>query len=224
MPAIPSITPVAEELADPLLAQALDVHRAAAHELLDRLEQLAGAAGAVGADRPDAALRLARSACRRTGSCSGGSGSGERFFALLRLGGGRDHARDHVAGAGHDHLVALAHVLARDVLLVVERGELHGHAGDLHRLELGEGHHVARCGPRSTSPAPAWWWRSSAGTSRRSPRAARGPPRPAGAAARGRRPSPPRRRSRSRATRGAPPSPAGRRRPRRACRGARCRG
>ncbi len=50
----------AQELQHPLLAEPLDVHRATADELLDGLEQLAGAAGAVRADRPDAALRLDR--------------------------------------------------------------------------------------------------------------------------------------------------------------------
>ena len=60
--------PVLEELADPLLAQPLDVHRAAAHELLDRLEQLARAAGAVGADRPHAVRPASPSACRTPGS------------------------------------------------------------------------------------------------------------------------------------------------------------
>ena len=141
------------------------------------------------------------------GHFSGAFGQRRALLALLRLGGGRDHARDHVARAGHDHLVALAHVLAGDVLLVVERGELHRHARHLHRRRAGRTAPCGRCGPRSTSPARAWWWRSSAGTSRRSRRAARARPRRGGAAAPGRRPSPPRRRSRSPATRGAPPTP-----------------
>jgi hypothetical protein len=42
----------------------------------------------------------------------------------------RDDLGDHVAGAQHDHLVALAQILAREVLLVVERRQLHGHAAD----------------------------------------------------------------------------------------------
>ena len=143
MPAMPSISPSREELARPLLPQALDVHRAAAHELLDRLEQLARAARAVGADRPDAVLGLAPSGVPQAGHLLGRLGQRRAVLALLRLRGRRHHARDHVARAGDDHLVALAHVLARDVLLVVQRGELHRHARDLHRLELGERHHVA---------------------------------------------------------------------------------
>ena len=48
-----------------------------------------------------------------------------------------DDLRDHVAGPLHDHEVALADVLAVDVLLVVERRGRDGDAADLHRLELG---------------------------------------------------------------------------------------
>ena len=64
-------------------------------------------------------------------------------LAALRLRRRRHHLRDHVAGAHHDHLVAVAHVLAAQVLLVVERGELDRHARHLHGLELRERHHVA---------------------------------------------------------------------------------
>ena len=141
----------------------------------------------------------------QAGHFSGGFGGAERLLALLRLGRGRHDARDHVARAHDDHLVALAHVLAQQVLLVVERGELHRHAAHLHRLEARERDHVARSARRSTSRRGAWWWRSSAGTSRRSRRAARGPPRRDRAGCGGRSPSRRRRRSRSRASRAAPP-------------------
>ena len=47
------------------------------------------------------------------------------------------HLRDHVAGAADDHRVADADVLARDLVLVVQRGVGHDHAADRHRLELG---------------------------------------------------------------------------------------
>ena len=79
----------------------------------------------------------------QAGHLAGGFGRRARFLRLLRLGRRRHHLRDHVAGAHDDHLVALAHVLAAQVLLVVERGELHGHARHLHRLELRERDHVA---------------------------------------------------------------------------------
>ena len=74
---------------------------------------------------------------------AGGAGGFAAALALLRLGGRRHHLRDHVAGAHDDHLVAVAHVLAAQVLLVVERRELHRHARHLHRLEHRERDHVA---------------------------------------------------------------------------------
>ena len=55
----------------------------------------------------------------------------------------RDDLRDHVAGTHDDHVVAEAQVLAREVLLVVQRRELHGHAADVDRLEHGERVQVA---------------------------------------------------------------------------------
>ena len=106
------------------------------------LEHLAGAAGAVGTDRPDAVLGLDR---RRVagGTASGRLGRLRAVLPLLRLRRGRHHLRDHVARAHHDHLVAVAHILALEVLLVVQRGELDRDARHLHGLEHGEGDHVA---------------------------------------------------------------------------------
>ncbi len=46
--------------------------------------------------------------------------------------------RDHVARALHDHGVADAHVLARDLVLVVQRGARNQHAADIHRLQIGD--------------------------------------------------------------------------------------
>ena len=45
-----------------------------------------------------------------------------------------DDLRDHVAGALDDHVVALANLLAVDVLFVVERRARDGDAADLDRL------------------------------------------------------------------------------------------
>ena len=45
---------------------------------------------------------------------------------------------DHVAGAAHDHRVALAHVLAVQLVLVVQRRERDGRAADEDRIEHGE--------------------------------------------------------------------------------------
>ena len=55
----------------------------------------------------------------------------------------RDDLRDDVARAGDDDLVALADVLAAQVLLVVQRRELDGDAADVDRLERGERVQVA---------------------------------------------------------------------------------
>ena len=47
-------------------------------------------------------------------------GFGLRALLVLARQFRRDDLGDHVAGPHHDHLVAVAHVLAREVLLVVE--------------------------------------------------------------------------------------------------------
>ncbi len=49
---------------------------------------------------------------------------------------GPDDLRDDVAGPLHDHAIALADLLAVDVLFVVQGGRRDRHAADLHRLEL----------------------------------------------------------------------------------------
>ncbi len=66
-------------------------------------------------------------------------GKGESFRALRPL--LLNHAenlRDDVAGALHDHRVADAHVLARDLVLVVQGGVLHHDAADGDGIELGD--------------------------------------------------------------------------------------
>ena len=100
------------------------------------VEQLPAAAGAVavGAAREDRVLGLDRrrvadrAALRRL----------RRRRAVVALGHvrrRREHLRDHVAGAQHDHLLADADVLAREVLLVVQRRLLDRDAADVDRLE-----------------------------------------------------------------------------------------
>ena len=56
-------------------------------------------------------------------------------LALAALDQRRDHLRDHVAGARDHDLVALADVLARQVLLVVQGGGRDRDAADVDRLE-----------------------------------------------------------------------------------------
>jgi hypothetical protein len=125
---------------DLLLAEALDVHRALRGEVLEQLPAPRRALP-VRAAREHLALALdRRRGARRAGA--GGCGGGERSGARRRA-ARRDDLRDDVAGAGDDHVVALADVLAPQVLLVVQRGELDRDAADVDRLEPGERVQVA---------------------------------------------------------------------------------
>src|SRR5205085_3348857 len=68
----------------------------------------------------------------------------ERLRAGLVLARGADDLRDHVTRTLDDHDVALADVLAVDVLLVVQRRARDGDATDLDRLEHRPGIERAR--------------------------------------------------------------------------------
>ena len=120
---------------DVLVAQAFDVEGAARDEMAQPLHRLGRADEAAGA----AAHHLAFLA-HGVGAADRAF-VGELVFGAAALAVGVDHAddlRDHVAGALHDHLVADAHVLARDLVLVVQRGVRHHHAADGDRLQLGD--------------------------------------------------------------------------------------
>ncbi len=69
------------------------------------------------------------------GQRAGGPGPGGAPLVLDHVRRGGDHLRDHVPGAQHDHVLALAQVLATQVLLVVQRGELDRDAADGDRGE-----------------------------------------------------------------------------------------
>ena len=72
---------------------------------------------------------------------------------------GADDLRDDVAGALDDDGITDADILEVDNVLVVERGELDGDAGNLHGLEHGEG--VERAGATDVDTdqsAGAWSW------------------------------------------------------------------
>ena len=90
------------------------------------------------------------------GHFAGGRGRRRAVRALDRVRRGRDDLRDHVAGAQDDHLVALADVLAREVLLVVQRRHLDRHAADVDRLELAERVQVAELADVPVRPGAAW--------------------------------------------------------------------
>ena len=91
-----------------------------------------------GQTRPPVQRAIASSGRRTTAEPH----SGQRAGIDERLGVGRalvrEHAHDlgnHVAGAPHDHGVADLHVLAPDLVLVVQRRVGHGHAADEHGLQ-----------------------------------------------------------------------------------------
>ena len=134
---------------DRLLADAVDVHGALAHEMLDALDELrrAGAVGAAHGDLTRLAhgLRAAGGAHARHGPLRQGGvalrTAGTPSVRLLRLPrlDRPDDLRDHVTGTLQDHVVAGADVLAADVVLVVQRRALHRDAPDEDRREHGEG-------------------------------------------------------------------------------------
>ena len=68
---------------------------------------------------------------------------GRALGVLDHVGGRGDDLGDHVPGAHHDHLLALAQVLAHEVLLVVQGGELDRDAPDGDRGEHRVGAQVA---------------------------------------------------------------------------------
>jgi hypothetical protein len=124
-----------DELVDQLVAQALDVHRAPAGKMqqcllaLRRAEQPAGTAR----HRLVLATHHVRAAHRAGGKLV--QQHEARRLAAAALQHRRDDFGDHVAGAAHDHPVADAHVLAVDLVLVVQRGVGDGDAANEDRLQ-----------------------------------------------------------------------------------------
>ena len=134
--------PVVVEGFDVLLAQTLDVEGVARDEMLEALDPLRRADQPAGA-APDRILLAGIGIDLARGVAAAGRadvGKLESFRALRPL--LLNHAenlRNDVAGALHDHRVADADVLARDLVLVMQRGVLHHDAADGHRIELGDG-------------------------------------------------------------------------------------
>src|SRR5205085_10348171 len=122
-----------------LLADALDVHGRG--DPVDQRLEAARGTGSVGAAMHHLALRLDDVGATKRALC--------RHFERLRptpvRAGRPDDLRDHVAGALDDDDVALADLLAVDVLLVVQRRPRDGDTADLDRLE--DGPRVERAGP-----------------------------------------------------------------------------
>src|SRR6185295_4741064 len=117
-----------DELVDDLLAEPLDVERAAAREVEDRELALRGAEEAAFAAMVDPAL-LAR-------HLAAADRAGERHAEVRNVGlalarHAADDLGDHVAGAAHDHRVADANALAAHLEQVVQGGVGDGGAADL---------------------------------------------------------------------------------------------
>ena len=130
---------------DERFAEAFDVHRAARREVLEPALQLRRTRDVLAAPHRFLFLAMqlaAASRARRTASPTA------RSRPAVCVSTGTDDARDDVAGLLDDHPVALADVLARDVVGVVERGHRDGRAADEDRLEHRERRHRSRCGRR----------------------------------------------------------------------------
>ena len=119
------------ELPHPLLAEPFDVQRAAAGVVHDALHLLHRAV-----DVDAVVVRLAFEADERFAALRALVGELPAARPLRPLGEDRaDHFGDDVTGVPHDDGVARTHVLARDVVLVVQRRERDVRAADEHRLE-----------------------------------------------------------------------------------------
>ena len=128
------------ELADPFLAEAFDVHRAAPGEVHDALHALHGAV-----DVDAVVVRLTFEPDERLPAVGALRGELPLPRALAALGEDRtDDLGDDIAGPAHDHRVALADVLPGHVVLVVQCGERDVGAPDEHRLEDRERRRPAR--------------------------------------------------------------------------------
>ena len=123
-----------DHLVDDLIAQAIDVHTAAAHPVEQALLELRGAV-----DGHAAVGHL--TVLVDHGATAHGADLGHlpvNAVGRALVEHGTHDLGDHVARLVHDDGVALAHVFAADLVDVVQRGARDGRAGDRHRVELGD--------------------------------------------------------------------------------------
>ena len=155
---------VVVESFDMLLAEPLDIEGVARHEVLQALDPLRRADQSAGA-APDgillAGIRVDL-ACGVTAAGWADIGKDESLRALRPLfWNPSENLRDDIAGALHDHGIADADILARNLVLVMQRCVLHHDAADGDGIKLGDGGERAgaarpgyRCRARLWSPSP----------------------------------------------------------------------
>ena len=166
---------VVEEL-DLLVAEPLDVEGVARDEMLQPLPACAGQMRPPVQRRTTSASPVFASISRTAWRPQAGQMCGKlvRLRALRALvEHDADDLRDDVAGALHDHGVADADVLARDLVLVVQRRVRHDDAADGHRLELGDRRQRAGAADLDVDVAQDRSSPARRGTCARSPSAAR---------------------------------------------------
>ena len=133
---------VVVESLDMLLAEPLDVEGVARHEMLQALDPLRRADQSAGA-APDGILLAGIRVDLARGVAAAGwadIGKSESLRALRPLfWNPSENLRDDVAGALHDHGIADADILARDLVLVMQRCVLDHDAADGDGIELGDG-------------------------------------------------------------------------------------
>ena len=126
--------PGGDHLVDDLVAQAVDVHAAAAHPVEQALLELCGAV-----DGHAAVGHLA--ILVNHGAAAHGANLGHvpiNAVGRALVEHGTHDLGDYVACLVHDDGVALAHVFAANLVDVVQRGARDGGAGNCDRIELGD--------------------------------------------------------------------------------------
>ena len=123
-----------DHLVDDLVAQAVDVHAATAHPVQQTLLELRWAID--GHTTIGNLAVLVDHGAAAYGADLGHLPVNAVDRALVEH--GTHNLGDHVTRLVHDDGVALAHVLAADLVDVVQRGARDGGAGDRHRVELGD--------------------------------------------------------------------------------------
>ncbi len=146
--------PVAvHQLLDQLVAEPLDVERAARGEMLDLFLALRRAGPSAGAARH----RLIGLAHHRRSAHRADAGQGHRLRSRHpALEQHSRHFRNHIPGAADDHGIAHPHVLASQFIHVVQGRIADGDAADECRFEPRHRASARRCGPLEIRCRAPW--------------------------------------------------------------------